>query len=156
MGLVAHGLSCFAACVIFLDQGSNLCVLHWEADSLPLKPCKASLKEINKNWKNLTPFWKTVISTDHCDLKRLFCCCKVKQRNHRKKKMSWLIVDPSVESRVWLSYTEVDELPCLITAQAYPPPSISSTPRGKVPWGLTWWNKSLRKELVSSGLRDGL
>ena len=56
VSLVAHRLGCSAACVIFLDQGSNLCVLHWEADSLPLKPFKAFLKEINKNWKNLTPF----------------------------------------------------------------------------------------------------
>ena len=33
---VAHGLSCSLACGIFLDQGSNLCLLHWQADSLPL------------------------------------------------------------------------------------------------------------------------
>ena len=29
-------LSCSAACGIFLDQGSNLCLLHWQVDSLPL------------------------------------------------------------------------------------------------------------------------
>ena len=33
---VAHELSCSAACAVFLDQGSNLCLLHWQADSLPL------------------------------------------------------------------------------------------------------------------------
>ena len=33
---VAHELSCSAACAILLDQGSNLCLLHWQADSLPL------------------------------------------------------------------------------------------------------------------------
>ena len=42
---VAHGLSCCAASGIFLDQGSNSCLLsegsnscllHWQADSLPL------------------------------------------------------------------------------------------------------------------------
>ena len=33
---VAHGLSCSAACGIFLDQGSNPCSLHWQADSYPL------------------------------------------------------------------------------------------------------------------------
>ena len=33
---VAHGLRCPMACGIFLDQGSNLCLLHWQADSLPL------------------------------------------------------------------------------------------------------------------------
>ena len=31
--VVAHGLSCSAACGIFLDQGLNLCLLHWQADS---------------------------------------------------------------------------------------------------------------------------
>ena len=31
--LVAHGLSCSAACGIFPDQGSNPCALHWQADS---------------------------------------------------------------------------------------------------------------------------
>ena len=31
--VVAHRLSCSAACEIFPDQGSNLCPLHWQADS---------------------------------------------------------------------------------------------------------------------------
>ena len=31
--VVGHGLSCSAACWIFPDQGSNLCPLHWQADS---------------------------------------------------------------------------------------------------------------------------
>ena len=30
---VARGLSCSAACGIFLDQGSKLCPLHWQAES---------------------------------------------------------------------------------------------------------------------------
>ena len=34
--VVVHGLSCPSACGIFLDQGSNLCPLHWQADSSPL------------------------------------------------------------------------------------------------------------------------
>ena len=34
--LVAHGLSCSAACRIFPDQGSNPCLLHWQVNSLPL------------------------------------------------------------------------------------------------------------------------
>ena len=33
---MAHGLSCSVACGIFLDQGLNLCPLHWQADSQPL------------------------------------------------------------------------------------------------------------------------
>ena len=34
---VAHGLSCSTARGIFLDQGSNPCPLHWQADSYPLR-----------------------------------------------------------------------------------------------------------------------
>ena len=33
--VAAQGLSYFMACGIFQDQGSNLCLLHWQADSLP-------------------------------------------------------------------------------------------------------------------------
>ena len=35
--IVAHGPSCSAACGIFPDQGSNLCPLHWQTDSQPLR-----------------------------------------------------------------------------------------------------------------------
>ena len=35
--VVAHGLSCSAACGIFPDQGPNPCPLHWQADSQPLR-----------------------------------------------------------------------------------------------------------------------
>ena len=31
--VVTHGLSCPVACGIFLNQGSNPCPLHWQADS---------------------------------------------------------------------------------------------------------------------------
>ena len=34
--VLEHRLSCSAECGIFLDQGSNPCLLHWQADSLPL------------------------------------------------------------------------------------------------------------------------
>ena len=33
--VVAHGLSSAMTCGIFLDQGTNLCPPHWQADSLP-------------------------------------------------------------------------------------------------------------------------
>ena len=33
--IVAHALSCPAARGIFPNQGSKLCLLHWQADSLP-------------------------------------------------------------------------------------------------------------------------
>jgi len=36
LGSRAHGLSCFATCSIFPDQGLNLHLLCWQVDSLPL------------------------------------------------------------------------------------------------------------------------
>ena len=49
--VVAHGLSCSAACGIFPYQGSNPCPLHWQADSQPLRhqgsPKKYILKHIS-------------------------------------------------------------------------------------------------------------
>ena len=33
---MVQGLSYSLACEIFLTQGSTLCVLHWQVDSLPL------------------------------------------------------------------------------------------------------------------------
>ena len=35
--IVAHGPICSVACGIFPDQGSNPCLLHWQADSQPLR-----------------------------------------------------------------------------------------------------------------------
>ena len=35
--VVVHGLSRSTACGIFPDQGLNLCPLHWQADSQPLR-----------------------------------------------------------------------------------------------------------------------
>ena len=43
--IVAHGPSCSAACGIFPDQGSNLCPLHWQADSQPLHHQGSPLKK---------------------------------------------------------------------------------------------------------------
>ena len=34
--VVAHGLSCSAACGIFLDKGWKTCLLQWQEYSLPL------------------------------------------------------------------------------------------------------------------------
>ena len=36
LGPEAQGLRCSEARGIFLDQGSNLCLFHWQADSYPL------------------------------------------------------------------------------------------------------------------------
>ena len=43
--VVMHGLGCFSAYGIFLDQGWNLCLLHWQVGSLPL-----SHEESPKHW----------------------------------------------------------------------------------------------------------
>ena len=34
--VVAHKSSCSGALRVFLDKGLNLCLLHWQSDSLPL------------------------------------------------------------------------------------------------------------------------
>ena len=34
--VAAHGLSCSAACGVFLDQGSDPCLLPWQVDSYSL------------------------------------------------------------------------------------------------------------------------
>ena len=34
--VMAHGHSCSTVCGIFMDQEWNPCLLHWQADSLPL------------------------------------------------------------------------------------------------------------------------
>ena len=34
--VVAHGLSYTTICGIFPDYESNLCLMHWQVDSLPL------------------------------------------------------------------------------------------------------------------------
>ena len=43
LGVVVRGLSCSTACGIFLDQGSNPRLPHWQADTLLLNhqgsPC---------------------------------------------------------------------------------------------------------------------
>ena len=36
-------LSCSVACRIFLGQGSNLCLLHWQVDCLPLSTAGEAL-----------------------------------------------------------------------------------------------------------------
>ena len=41
--VVAHRLSWSAACRIFLNQELNLCLLHWQADSLPLSHREAPI-----------------------------------------------------------------------------------------------------------------
>ena len=42
------------ACGIFLDQGSNPCLLHWHAAEPPEKPLKLSLSQGCPGWEELS------------------------------------------------------------------------------------------------------
>ena len=46
--VTAHGLSCSTPCGLFPDQGSNLGLLHWQADSLSLSHLGSPNKNISK------------------------------------------------------------------------------------------------------------
>ena len=53
---MAHRLSCSVACGILPDQGSDLCVLHWQAYSFPLshQGCSHPILRVGfleNNWK---------------------------------------------------------------------------------------------------------
>ena len=66
--VVAHGLSCSLACGIFPNQGSNLCLLHWQADSYPLdhqgSPRLPLLKE--RISRDLEKYLKTSLGSFQC------------------------------------------------------------------------------------------
>ena len=62
--VVAHGLSCSAACGIFPDQGSNPCLLHWQADSQPLRHQGSPICWIfGKDFNYLFHFWFLFLSS---------------------------------------------------------------------------------------------
>ena len=78
--VVAHRPSCSAACVIFPDQGSNPCPLHWQADSQPLchqgSPTSVYLFELIfvygiRQWSRFTLLHVAVQFSQHHLLKRL-------------------------------------------------------------------------------------
>ena len=59
-----HGLGCSAACRVFPDQGLNPCLLHWQADSLPLShqgsPLPSLLKDILIKYRILFCLFKII------------------------------------------------------------------------------------------------
>ena len=57
--IVAHGPSCSAACGILPDQGSNPCLLHWQADSQPLRHQGSPSPVIS----NIQPLLRTILPT---------------------------------------------------------------------------------------------
>ena len=56
--VVAHGLSCSAAYGIFPDQGSNPCLLHWQADSFNTEQPGKSLNYFLKYSDHVTTLLK--------------------------------------------------------------------------------------------------
>ena len=62
--VVPHRLSCSMACGIFPDQGLNPCLLHWQADSLPLghqgSPLPSPLKDIFIKYRILFCLFKII------------------------------------------------------------------------------------------------
>ena len=70
--VVVHGLTCSAARGNLPDQGLNLCLLHWQADSLPLShqgtlPQSVSFKEVHTRrgtlggqWASRSGSWSTL------------------------------------------------------------------------------------------------
>ena len=83
--VVAHGPSCSAACGIFPDQGSNLCPLHWQADSQPLCHQGSPLK----------PF---LIKKKKKGLQRSVFCIRI-QNNYNNQKL-----DSSINTIPWGKY----------------------------------------------------
>ena len=53
--LKVHGLSCSMACGIFLDQGQNPRLLHWQADSLPLSHQGSPHRLLLDSWFHILP-----------------------------------------------------------------------------------------------------
>ena len=62
--VVAHGPSCSAACGIFPDQGSNLCPLHWQADSQPLHHQGSPPQFFKKPFEPQTTIWESLDCID--------------------------------------------------------------------------------------------
>ena len=66
--IVAHGPRCSAACGIFPDQGSNLCALHWQADSQPLRHQGSPRFTILNHTKD-TKLYKQIGINGECNVK---------------------------------------------------------------------------------------
>ena len=64
--VVVHGFNRSAACGIFPDQGSNLCLLHWQVNSLPLSQQGSPWSFLllpDKTWVSLTTMqWRQFTS----------------------------------------------------------------------------------------------
>ena len=76
---VARRLSCSSACGIFPDQGSNPCLLHWQADSLPLSHRGSPWRHFSKKYIYLLIWLRWVLASScgivslHCSIQDLSC-----------------------------------------------------------------------------------
>ena len=70
--VVVHRLNCSAACGVFLDQGLNPCLPHWQADSLPQshQGSPANLPEQPLHYMFISSSWtKCIVDVASC-----LCC----------------------------------------------------------------------------------
>ena len=70
--VVVHELRFSAACRIFPDQGSNLCLLHWRTDSLPLS--HQGSPTIFLNWIILELQYCVVSGVEQSDFSYIYSC----------------------------------------------------------------------------------
>ena len=122
-------LSCSAACGIFLNQGSNPCLLHWQADSLPLSHQEPSL-----------PIFKRQYWTQGLLSHRVWCC-----RDPAPSVPEVYLARATMIA--WLT-TESSYSACVVGAQAShaPEPSFGVL-LGSVP-GNNWYLDCLLRILV--------
>ena len=74
---MAHRPSLSTACGIFPDQGSNLCPLHWQADSQPLRHQGSPIitfNESNKELAQATPVPSLLQDNTSMKQNRQFLC----------------------------------------------------------------------------------
>ena len=80
-----HELSCFTAYRIFLDQGLNLCPLHWQADSYPLSPPgKSRLYRVVNLWVFTTYMIFEALSRDEIN-----CWLNLDRKGKRGGDQAW-------------------------------------------------------------------
>ena len=91
--IVAHGLSCSAACGIFPDQGSNLRAPHWQADSQPLRHQGSPLTFYTLSCSGRT--WKSLC----------FCCNEYISIVSPGKIIQAVVLLPPIISSEWFPYT---------------------------------------------------
>ena len=106
--VVAHGLSCSSGCGIFLDQGLNLCLLPWQANSLPLSHQGSPGFQCYN--RVIWGLWYSIRSNSHClwvlllaslvYLDRLFCFDECVE-SFRIRQFTLILQEPKIPQKVW-------------------------------------------------------